>query len=80
MKNVNVNTSGMPRQKVSVKHPKTGAWVIGILFPPLGLVMLLGGVIYSLSYLKKKSAGDGGIGYYETYQKGKVIQKTGKFA
>jgi hypothetical protein len=80
MKNVNVNTAGMPRQKVSVKHPKTGAWVIGILFPPLGLIMLAHSIWYHESYLKKVSSNDGGIGYHETYQKGKVIQNTGKFS
>lgn len=74
-----LNTAGMPRQKVSVKNPKTNKWVIGILFPPLGAVMLLGEIVYSLSYLAKKSAPEGGVGYHETYQKGKVIQKTGKF-
>ena len=70
-------TAGMPRQKVSVQNPRTGAWVIGILFPPLGLIMLARSICYSESYLKKKT--EGGIGYHETYKNGKVIQKTGAY-
>jgi len=69
---------GKPRTKVSIKHPRTGKWVIGVLFPPLGIVMLAH-AIYKESYLKRIAAADGGIGYHETFQNGKVIQKTGKY-
>jgi hypothetical protein len=66
------------RTAVNVVNPKTKKRTFGVLNPLNGVVNLINGVKYSISYLTKV-AGSDGVGYFETRDNGKIIQKQGKY-
>lgn len=67
----------MTKTTINCKDPKTGKRVLGVLDNKTKKVTLLGGIKYALSYLKKKDKN--GIGFFETRDKGKIIQRKGEY-
>jgi len=67
----------MTKTKINFRDPKTNKRKIGCLDNETKKVSLANGVKYCLSYLKKKDAN--GIGFFETYDKGKKIQNIGEY-
>ena len=61
------------KQKINYKQDKTGQ--IGVLDILSGFVNFIGGKSDKIENLEKS----GKVAYYETFDKGKVIQKEGKY-
>lgn len=68
----------MAKQLVNVKNPSTGKRKVGVLDTDTGRVNLGNGQNYSHDYLRNTD-GEGGVGYFETRSKGKIVQKKGRF-
>ena len=65
------------RQLINFLHPKTKKRCLGVRNIDTDRVITSSGDNYSLKYLE--NVDKEGVGFFETRQDGKVIQKTGKY-
>lgn len=65
------------RQRVNIKDPETGKRRVGNLNPETNKVLLSNGKFYDLGKLEESDPN--GVGFFETREKGNIIQKVGRF-
>jgi hypothetical protein len=68
----------MPKTKINFLNPFTKKREIGILTTDTGNVNGSSGGKFKISKLKKTNQ-DGGVGFFETFLKGKKIQNSGEY-